>query len=282
MGLIDKLNAIANAIRKKTGKAEKLTLDEMPLEIESIVSGGEITFDDIATSSLTGDINLSVASVSSYAFANCDSIKSVYAPNVTKISNYGFYHTGGITDIYFPKLVTIGEYCLSYLAITTLDLPECTTIGASSFNKCTKITSINLPKVTAIPNTCLAETLISSVVLPEATSIGNSSLSNSKNLTYVDLPKCKSFSSYVLRNSSKFATLILRADSVCTLGSNALNSTAISKGTGYVYVPSALIASYQAATNWVKIYNTNNNVFRALEDYTVDGTITGELDETKI
>ena len=51
---------------------------------------------------------------------------------------------------------------------------------------------------------------------------------------------------------------------------------------GYVYVPRALIASYQTATNWATLYTTHPNVFRALEDYTVDGTITGEFDESKI
>lgn len=40
MALIDKLTAIADAIRGKTGKTEEMTLDQMPLEIASIVSGG--------------------------------------------------------------------------------------------------------------------------------------------------------------------------------------------------------------------------------------------------
>lgn len=40
----------------------------------------------------------------------------------------------------------------------------------------------------------------------------------------------------------------------------------------------ALVDSYKAATNW----STYATQFRALEDYTVDGTITGELDSTKI
>lgn len=49
-------------------------------------------------------------------------------------------------------------------------------------------------------------------------------------------------------------------------------------GTGYIYVPRALVDTYKAATNW----STIADQFRALEDYTVDGTITGELDESKI
>jgi hypothetical protein len=40
MALIEKLSAIGNAIREKTGKADKLSLDQMPVEIASIVSGG--------------------------------------------------------------------------------------------------------------------------------------------------------------------------------------------------------------------------------------------------
>ena len=40
MALTDKLSAIGNAIRAKTGKTDKLTLDEMPTEIESIETGG--------------------------------------------------------------------------------------------------------------------------------------------------------------------------------------------------------------------------------------------------
>lgn len=40
MALINKLNAIGDAIREKTGSTEKLTLDQMPLEIASITTGG--------------------------------------------------------------------------------------------------------------------------------------------------------------------------------------------------------------------------------------------------
>lgn len=41
MALTDKLTAIANAIRAKTGKGGELTLDAMPAEIASIGAGGQ-------------------------------------------------------------------------------------------------------------------------------------------------------------------------------------------------------------------------------------------------
>ena len=40
MALIEKLTAIADAIRGKTGKTDKLTLEQMPGEIEGIEAGG--------------------------------------------------------------------------------------------------------------------------------------------------------------------------------------------------------------------------------------------------
>ena len=39
MAIIEKLEAIGNAIRAKTGKSEKLSLDQMPAEIAGIEGG---------------------------------------------------------------------------------------------------------------------------------------------------------------------------------------------------------------------------------------------------
>jgi hypothetical protein len=59
-----------------------------------------------------------------------------------------------------------------------------------------------------------------------------------------------------------------------------LGHTAIHVGVhdANIYVPSVLVDSYKAYTNWSAIAVN----IHALEDYTVDGTITGELDEAKI
>lgn len=47
---------------------------------------------------------------------------------------------------------------------------------------------------------------------------------------------------------------------------------------GYIYVPSAMVDTLKATDVW----STYATQIRALEDYTVDGTTTGELDESKI
>lgn len=97
--------------------------------------------------------------------------------------------------------------------------------------------------------------------------------------TTVDFQNVTSIGPHSFRFCSNLTKLILRKNTVCTLSNtNALINTPIASGTGYIYVPSALIDEYKAATNWV----TYAAQFRALEDYTVDGTTTGELDESKV
>ena len=90
--------------------------------------------------------------------------------------------------------------------------------------------------------------------------------------------------SQYFNNCMALKALVLRSSIVATLANslNAINNTPINKGSGYVYVRRNLIQSYQTATNWSVLYANQPNMFRALEDYTVDGTITGALDESKI
>ena len=47
----------------------------------------------------------------------------------------------------------------------------------------------------------------------------------------------------------------------------------IGQGTGYIYVPSALVNTYKSANYW----STYANQIRAIEDYSNDGTADGDL-----
>lgn len=88
---------------------------------------------------------------------------------------------------------------------------------------------------------------------------------NCSSLTTVDLGSAMTISPYAFNWCSKLTTLILRrTNMMCDLyNTNALSNTAIAKGTGYIYVPSALLSEYKADDNW----KTYANQFRAIEDY---------------
>lgn len=101
-------------------------------------------------------------------------------------------------------------------------------------------------------------TSLASAIFPAATKIEN-----------IAFYACTALKALVLRKS----------DSICTLAHiNSLGGTPITSGTGYIYVPASLIETYKTADKW----STFAAQFRALEDYTVDGTITGDLDPNKI
>ena len=111
------------------------------------------------------------------------------------------------------------------------------------------------------------------------TTIGPGAFNKCTELTIVVLPKCSEIRPSAFASCTALKAVILPGNKVCVLPSNnAFNISSIAKGTGYVYVPAALVDSYKTATNW----STFATQFRALEDYTVDGTIDGELDESKI
>ena len=85
-------------------------------------------------------------------------------------------------------------------------------------------------------------------------------------LTKADFAAVTHISTYSLNGCSSLTTLILRAETLCTLEDvKALAGTPIASGTGFIYVPSSLVDSYKAASNW----STYAAQFRAIEDYNV-------------
>lgn len=181
--------------------------------------------------------------VEQYAFSRCANLRIVDLPNVTTANSYAF------------------EACTS---LTEINIPKCSSAARSIFNSCTSLKKIVLPAVTSIIN----ETASNTGYLAGCTS-----------LEYVDMLVITSIGGRCFNGCTALTTLAIRTNTVASLVStNAFSNTPIAKGTGYVYVPRSLVDSYKAATNW----STYANQFRAIEDYTVDGTITGELDETKI
>lgn len=200
--------------------------------------GGEDDVGALLSNTLTA-IESNATSVKDYACRGSTALLSVNLPNATKVGQNGFY---GCTNM------------------TTFAAPKVTSLGASAFYQCTKLTSINFPNATSVPSNCF---------------------NRATALKIADFGAAKSIGTYGFYYCSALKALVLRrTGAICTLSNttNCLTSSGISAGTGYVYVPNALLNTYKAATNWT----TYAAQFRALESYTVDGTITGALDSSKI
>ena len=205
---------------------------------------------------------------------------------VTKIGKGALKGIDNITSVSFPNVTTFGVLTNTENLSSNLvsaDFPELTEVGHSMFMKCKKLTSVNIPKATKVGQQAFnGAGMLSKLVLQNCITADYRWLNNASALTTLDLYKTATFGEladakwYALKALTAF---ILRGDAVSTmLNAKALDGTPIADGTGYIYVPRSLVDSYKANTNW----STYAAQFRALEDYTVDGTISGDLDESKI
>lgn len=187
---------------------------------------------------------------------------------------------GTLTDIDSDVSKVIPYACYGLTTLKTLNIPDAKSIGTYAFYNCTALTTANAPAITSLGSNGFrgCKNLVT-VNVPNITTVQSNCFYSCSNLTKLDLHKATSIGGNALYGNSALKTLVLRSESVVTIsGSTALKNSPIANGTGYIYVPTALVADYQAETNW----STYAEQFRALEDYTVDGTITGALDETKI
>lgn len=151
----------------------------------------------------------------------------------------------GNTDCYaqyrFIGFISVGIVERSISGDYTND--RVTTVGAYAFQNCSGLTSVSFPNVT---------------------SIGDYAFNAAHKLAKADLPKVTSIGQHGFSAANALEALILRnTEKVCSLGSDAVSYTKISSGSGYIYVPAALVDSYKAAGNW-KNYADQ---IRAIEDY---------------
>ena len=119
------------------------------------------------------------------------------------------------------------------------------------------------------------------ITLPSAAIVCSNAFSNCNNLKTVDFAVLETAQAESFSECRGIVSFIVRSTVKATNEKNpTTNATAFWNAyVDYLYVPAALVESYQADSAWSSRVTDG---IRALEDYTVDGTITGALDATKI
>lgn len=263
MALTDKLSAIGNAIREKTGKSDLLTLEQMPQEIAGIQTGvGDGQFATLVDGTMTDFVATNqMQGIRQSAFGNYSGLRSA------DLTNLGTKN-GSLNGL----------------------------IGPDAFSKCTNLDRITLPKAAAaatsstqwILSRAFQETNLSEFVTNYFGTFGWNAVQifrSSPALREVRIPNINFGGSFeyfdacpalelvefgggnvgtnVFRGCTSLRTIIIRSDTVSTLANvNAFTSVA---GPVNIHVNEALIEDYRAATNWSSLYANGTVNFVAIE-----------------
>lgn len=185
------------------------------------------------------------------------------------------------------RLPTAGKYCEQDIVVTATggtDMEDAivsrsisgvyvndrvTTIGANAFND-SGLEECKFSKVTSILSSAFYRcNHLKKIVCSSADSIviQGSAFYNCKALEIVDIRGHLQLGGTYHFRYSNITALILRSTTLATsaydLSTRVFVDTPIANGTGYIYVPSALVDSYKANSNW-SVYA---NQIRAIEDY---------------
>jgi hypothetical protein len=191
------------------------------------------------------------------------------------ITENGTYTAADGVDGYSPITVNVSggtntesEEVAALLSntMTVLDNSLVTTLRTRVCQSATKLVTVNLPNVTSLGGYAFYQcSNLETVTLPKLTTISTQTWYMCPKLEYADCGQLGNVTAQTFASCTALKTLILRkTSSICTLSNaNGVSGSGISKGTGYIYVPSALIDTYKTETNW----STFADQFRAIEDY---------------
>lgn len=160
----------------------------------------------------------------------------------------------------------VGKYafygCTNLKSVVILD--GVTVIGSNAFNGCSNLEYVKLPQsVITISSYAFGGcSKLQSVDLQNVTFFADNAFNSALLLKTLKVNVKTTFGGNALRNS-KIETLVLTNDKMSILQGTLGTNTPITDGTGYIYVPGALLDDYKTATNWV----TYADQFRAIEDY---------------
>lgn len=240
---------IADAIREKLGVQTTYKPGEMAAAISSISGGGST------------DNNW--AEVMRYESTE------LFDNTITELHRSVLYTNSGdayITSISFPSLTELGSNAFyGQSKVVSINIPGVTDLtGTYEFYLCSKLKSMTLPALSHPASTynTLGYTFRGCSVIEKIDLGNNSTIFNQR------------FYQYCFYGCKNLKALILRWNNVViNSASNNLTSSGIASGIGYIYVPSSLVSSYQAASNW----SSYSSQIRAIEDYSSDGTVNGDI-----
>lgn len=257
--LTDAITALTTYSNTVTG-ASDTTLSDAVATLASGYGGGGSgwTTDGIAKGSEpSGALTIGLTSSEKFrdrAFLNCTEITSVNAPYVERALGNSVF--SGCTKITTASLPNFKETDSRY--------------GGDMFTGCTLLETIDMPYAKpgcSFDGCSSLKSYTNKQTQPANSGFSSYQFRNCSSLEVIDYTYTTQFGCNY-NNCTKLQTVVLRrSDAIVPLNNaNNVPPTMKTGGSGCtIYVPSALISTYQTATNWSTVYAVGLTTFTAIE-----------------
>lgn len=215
-----------------------------------------------------------------------DTVWSNYANQIRPIVYTEQVIAGSLLELSDTTAESIRASAFQYGNLEKIEMTNVKTVNSNGIYEMPNLKEISLPELLTVKNSGITRCPnVKSINFPKLQTIENQGFSMMKGLKQIDTSNLDSIGRYAFTTCLVLKVLILRKSTVCTLqNTDAFHNTPFANGGigGVVLVPSALVETYKTATNWSTLYGYGTCEFLPLEEYTVDGTTTGEIDWDKL
>ena len=170
---------------------------------------------------------------------------------VTKLRNHAFYQNPILQTVVLPNVTTVGGNAFqNCTALTSAVFDKATSVGNSLFNGCTALQTVSFPLAASIGSAAFTNAPTGVLAFPSVTSVASGAAAQNGPAGF-DFTKKLTIPASAFNGAYNFKHLVLRSSELCPLSNvNAFTNSPIGVGLGYIYVPSNLVDTYKAATNW--------------------------------
>ena len=228
------------------------------------MGGDSAVLDALIAHSLAAFADDTIVTLGQNAFYKNTGLTSVELPSLTTCGSNAFYSCTALTSASFANLATLGQYMFrDCAALTSVSFPSLTTTAQYAFQNCKSLNSVDLSAVTSVSNYAFENSGFGKLELPACTSLGTYT-GKGYRTSVVDLTNNIQIAANKFNGANSLTHLILRSATMCTCGAtSAFTGTPIASGKGWVYVPTDLVSTYKAASNW----STYANQIVAISEY---------------
>ena len=287
----EQLTATADAIREKTGGTDLITWDEskgFSDAVSGISAGGggenkpSMIIDEVTSGAYIKSVSLNnferiysrMFYTDSYSTSYLENVDFSKSEELNKIGDNSFYGCTNLALTSLPDTVkNIDQrafYKCTNLALTSLP-DDLEIVSNEAFYDCTNLA------LTSLPENCsyYGSSAFSGCANIEISSVSDimeiiptSMFNGCTKITSLDLRNVRRINTSSFRNTTLSTIILRKSDGICELANvNAFDVTPFASGGtgGTAYVPSALIETYQNATNWSTLYAAGTCNFVAIE-----------------